>query len=328
MDLRSEELLSETGFADLLLDNKQNAIRIEGDLCDVPESIQHLMPKLYESCKAEYAKCGTPDFRLSTDGGAGFRVVAINSSTGDLLFVLRKLSEYIYSWRELRFSEKILQNILNPERQTARQGHLSQKKDNNEVARGGVILIAGETDSGKSTTANAIIHEIATRKPWFVMCFEDPIETFFTKKYTTNARIVQVETPSHDTGKGLKNALRANVDVIRVGEIRDEETAELVASAAISGHTVIATIHASSQSNAVARYCSLLGQNPQLVANSLRCCIHQALSKGSSFQTRNPTMSYLGNNNPRTKAFLVDMKISQLNQEAINQTQNIMNGVT
>jgi len=325
MDLLLEGLLSETGFADLLLDNKNNAIRIEGSLCDVPEAIRHLMPELYELCRAEYVNSGTPDFRVSMEG-VSFRVVAINSSGNALLFVLRKLSEHIHSWHELRFSGKILKSILNPQKEIVGQRKSAPKTENDDVVRGGVILIAGETDSGKSTTANAIIHEIATRKPWLVMCFEDPIETFFTQKYKTNARIVQIETPSHDTVKGLKNALRANVDVIRVGEIRDEETAELVASAAISGHTVITTIHASSISNTLLRYCALLGNKPQLVADSLRCCIHQTLSKGSSFQTRNPTMTYLGNDNPRTKTFLLDMKIAQLNQEALNQTQTIING--
>jgi len=326
MDALSEGLLSETGFADLLLDNKNNSIRIEGNLCDVPKSIRGLMAQLYDLCKAEYAKSGAQDFRVSMDG-VGFRVVAINSTGNELLFVLRKLSEEIYSWQDLRFSTKILNAILNPIKDTGGQRGKDHKPQKNDVTAGGVILISGETDSGKSTTANSIVHEIAQRKPWFVMCFEDPIETFFTLKYETNARIVQIETPSHDTIKGLKNALRANVDVIRVGEIRDEETAELVASAAISGHTVIATIHASNISNTLARYCSLLGNKPQLVADSLRCCIHQTLSKGDSFQTRNPTMTYLGNNNPRARNLLIDMKLIQLNQEAASQTTNIINGV-
>ena len=107
------------------------------------------------------------------------------------------------------------------------------------VARGeGVILAAGPTGSGKSTTLFAALSEV-DRDTLNVVTLEDPVEYNLPR-----ANQIQVDRRA---GLGFADALRAilrqDPDVIMVGEIRDRETAEIAMAAAVTGHLVLSTIH-------------------------------------------------------------------------------------
>lgn len=108
--------------------------------------------------------------------------------------------------------------------------------------RHGLIVIAGPTGTGKSTTLASILHEINLALPLHIMTLEDPVEFRY---HDNRARFTQIEVgrevPSFESG--LSNLLRQDPDIIVIGEIRDAAVAMLALSAAKTGHLVLATLH-------------------------------------------------------------------------------------
>jgi twitching motility protein PilT len=120
----------------------------------------------------------------------------------------------------------------------------------------GLIIVAGPTGSGKTTTQAAMINYINTTQTRHILSFEDPIEYFHT---SIKSKVTQREL-GDDTfsfAEGLKHALRHDPDVIVVGEVRDSETAAAMISMAETGHLVIATSHAPYAAQAVERIIDL-----------------------------------------------------------------------
>jgi len=111
----------------------------------------------------------------------------------------------------------------------------------------GLFLIVGATGSGKSTTIVTALDYIMKNNPIKVISLEAPIEFYFDDSKYENSIILQREI-GKDTDsfyQGLVDAMRQNPDVIFVGEIRDKRTAEAALNAALTGHMVVATLHAS-----------------------------------------------------------------------------------
>ena len=135
----------------------------------------------------------------------------------------------------------------------------------------GVILAAGPTGSGKSTTLFAALSEV-DRDTRNVVTLEDPVEYRLT-----GASQIQVDRRA---GLGFAEALRAvlrqDPDVVMVGEIRDRETAEIAMTAAVTGHLVLSTIHTTDAPGAVTRLLNM-GVPPFLVAGGLSGVVAQRL---------------------------------------------------
>ena len=118
----------------------------------------------------------------------------------------------------------------------------------------GLVLITGPTGSGKSTTLYANLVQIVGADPWrSVQTLEDPVEI--------DIRGIEQTQINEDAGIGFQDGLRAlmrsDVDVILVGEIRDQETARLAVRASLTGHLVFATVHARDGLSAVERMLDL-----------------------------------------------------------------------
>lgn len=114
----------------------------------------------------------------------------------------------------------------------------------------GLILIAGATGSGKSTSMAAMADVINETRSAHIVTIEDPIEYMFErKKAIFSQREVGVDVGSFF--EGVRDAMRQRPDVIVIGEIRDKDTAETALLAAESGHLVIGTIHANTAPGAV-----------------------------------------------------------------------------
>lgn len=108
--------------------------------------------------------------------------------------------------------------------------------------RTGLILVTGPTGSGKTTTLASIIDHFNQSRTYHVITIEDPIEYMHNHAQSLiSQRELNRDTPSF--AKGLKDALRESPDVILVGELRDNETAEVALRAAETGHLVITTLH-------------------------------------------------------------------------------------
>ena len=135
----------------------------------------------------------------------------------------------------------------------------------------GMVLICGPTGSGKTTTMYAMLNQI-DRFTHNVITVEDPIEAFLPQ-----ASQIEINPKADITfAKALRSILRQDPDVICVGEIRDEETAEIALRAAQTGHLVLATIHCDSNATALVRLLDL-GVSPLLLSSGLNLLMSQRL---------------------------------------------------
>jgi twitching motility protein PilT len=148
----------------------------------------------------------------------------------------------------------------------------------------GMVIVAGVTGSGKSTTLAAMLDYINEREQVHVLTIEDPIEYLFTgKKAVINQREVGIDVADWDIA--LKHAVRQDPDVILVGEMRDRATFEAGINAAETGHLVFCTIHASSAASTIGRILDLFpaDMHPamrQSLAFNLKAIICQKLLPG------------------------------------------------
>jgi len=120
----------------------------------------------------------------------------------------------------------------------------------------GLVLVAGATGSGKSTTLAAMIDYRNSTKPGHILTIEDPIEYLFEHKQSIiNQREIGVDTT--DYANALQNALREAPDLIMVGEVRDKETMQSALLHTLTGHLCLTTIHANNSYHALSRIINL-----------------------------------------------------------------------
>ncbi len=133
----------------------------------------------------------------------------------------------------------------------------------------GMILLAGVTGSGKSTTIASMLDYINHRERVHILTLEDPIEFIFTEdKALINQREVGFDVK--DFKIGMKHAVREDPDIMLVGEMRDEETFMTAIHAAETGHLVFGTIHASSAPSTIGRILDLF---PEAMHKAIRSAI-------------------------------------------------------
>ncbi len=164
----------------------------------------------------------------------------------------------------------------------------------------GLILMVGATGSGKSTTLAAMLERRNRTLPGHILTIEEPIEFLFqSKKCVVNQREVGRDTESLQIA--LKNALRQSPDCILIGEIRDRETMSAALSYALSGHLVLATLHANNSHHALGRILSFYTPEARPVllgdmAAGLRAIVSQRLLR-SNGGSRVPAVEVLLNYN-------------------------------
>jgi twitching motility protein PilU len=162
----------------------------------------------------------------------------------------------------------------------------------------GLILMVGATGTGKSTTLASMLEHRNQTLTGHILTIEDPIEFLFTnKKSVVNQREVGRDTNSLQIA--LKNALRQAPDCILIGEIRDRETMTSAISYSLSGHLVLATMHANNSYHALGRILSFYTPEarPALLsdlASGLRSIVCQRLVRASA-GGRRPTAEVLMN---------------------------------
>ncbi len=135
----------------------------------------------------------------------------------------------------------------------------------------GLVLITGPTGSGKTTTIFAAL-KILNKSEVNIATLEDPIEYFLAG---VNQSQVKPQI-GYTFATGLRSIVRQDPDIIMVGEIRDQETAELATHAALTGHVVLSTLHTNDAFGAVPRLIDM-GIEPFLIASSLNLIIAQRL---------------------------------------------------
>lgn len=126
----------------------------------------------------------------------------------------------------------------------------------------GIVLVTGETGSGKSTTLAALLDKINHNYTSHIVTLEDPIEYIYNPdKCTINQREIGTDTVSYESG--LRAILREDPDVILIGEMRDLNTIETALTAAETGHLVFATLHTNSAAEAIDRMVDVFPEGRQ-----------------------------------------------------------------
>ncbi|MCX5827824.1 MAG: GspE/PulE family protein [Deltaproteobacteria bacterium] len=167
-------------------------------------------------------------------------------------------------------------------------GDLQMEPDTRERFEGlmkkpyGLILLVGPTGSGKTTTAHAVLH-VLNRPGVKIWTVEDPVE--ITQK---GIRQVQVHHKiGLDFGNAMRAFLRADPDIIMVGEMRDYETAKMGVDASTTGHLVLTTLHTNNAPETIIRLLDM-GIDPFAFADSLLCVMAQRLVRRLCLHCREP----------------------------------------
>jgi len=176
-----------------------------------------------------------------------------------------------------QFGEKIVIRLLSPEREMSTLDQLGFSGENLQLMQGflaqpqGMILVTGPTGSGKTSTLYTALHAIKSPSN-NIVTLEDPIEL-----QVPGVNQMQINVRAGVTfASGLRSILRQDPNVILVGEIRDQETADIALQAAQTGHLLLSTLHTNDAPSTITRLIDL-GVQPFLVASSLAGIIAQRL---------------------------------------------------
>ncbi len=194
-------------------------------------------PKLLEQLEREKEL----DFSHGFSGLGRFRfnVYFQRGTTG---VTMRRIQTSIPSFEELMLPQKTLAKIC--------------------AIESGLVLVAGATSSGKSTTIASMVDYINQHQQFHIMCIEDPVEYLFKdKKSIVNQREVGFDTLSFHNA--LKYVMREDPDIIVIGEMRDPDTFEAALSASETGHLVFSTVHAMDTISIVTRIIDFFPPNLQ-----------------------------------------------------------------
>jgi len=146
----------------------------------------------------------------------------------------------------------------------------------------GIILVTGPTGSGKTTTLYSILNHI-NHDGVNVMTLEDPVEYPMTLIRQTSVN----EAAKLDFANGIRSLMRQDPDVILVGEIRDEDTAQMALRAAMTGHQVYSTLHSNNALGAVPRLVDI-GIAPEIMAGNIIGIVAQRLVRRLCKHCRQP----------------------------------------
>jgi twitching motility protein PilT len=243
---------------------------------DVQSIVNQLMTK---EQSAAFEKDMELDLAYSLQGVARFRV-NVYRQKGSIGLTLRVVPVKLRTFEELNLPGEPLQKLSLESR--------------------GLILFAGITGAGKTTTLNSFLHHINVNHQYRIITIEDPIEFFHTDQKST---IVQREVglDTHSFASALKHILRQDPDVVVIGEMRDLETMQAAISAAETGHLVLSTIHTLDATQTVDRIVDVhpahqAGQVRQQLANCLKGVIGQRLVLSADGKSRYPATEVMVGN--------------------------------
>ena len=201
----------------------------------------------------------TVDFAYALDGGARFRC-SVFRQKGVIGLVARLIPSKILTLDEIGLPANV-RSLLDLPR--------------------GLVLVAGPTGSGKTTTLASMLDVINRTKACHIVTVEDPIEYYHShQRAIVNQREIGVDVPNF--AEALRRALRQDPDVILVGEMRDLETIEAAITAAETGHLVFSTVHTTGSARTVDRLIDAFPPEQQeqirvQLSSNLRAVISQLL---------------------------------------------------
>jgi len=261
---------------------KQPTLRLHGrlrpldtkvlDSDDTMALMKAITPQRYQQ---EVEEEGSADFGFSFGDKGRFRV-AIFKQRGNVSITLRLIPTKLMTFEELGLPP-VVKTLLNRPR--------------------GIFLVTGPTGSGKTTTLATMINYINETLERHIVTVEDPIEYYHPhKRSMVNQREVGGDVPSFS--EALRRVLRADPDVIMVGELRDLETMAAAIRAAETGHLVFGTLHTTSALGTINRLVDSFPTDQQemirvQLASSLLAVLSQQLCPRSDMPGRTAAFEFL-----------------------------------
>ena len=237
-----------SGSSDLhLCVGRKPTLRLHGGLRNIdtkvlePDDCVALMKSITpERAQQELQEEGSCDFGFAYGTEARFRV-AVYRQRGNISLSLRLIPNKLLTFEQIGLPSIVKELIRRPR---------------------GLFIVTGPTGSGKTTTLATMVDFINDNLERHIITCEDPIEYYhYHKKSIINQREVGVDVPSF--AEALRRALRADPDVILVGEMRDLETIEAAIRAAETGHLVFATLHTTGAAGTITRVIDAFPTNQQ-----------------------------------------------------------------
>lgn len=263
------ELAKERNASDLhIATNRPVSLRVLGELGPIEpgakpisaaEAEALLGPLLSAEQQAQLAQQGYVDLALEAPGGGRLRT-NISRFQGGLKGTFRIARGAPSTLAELNLPPDLVKHV-----------HHHQ----------GLVVVAGPSGHGKTTTLAALVETINASRPFHIITVEDPIEIVYPRK---SAVVSQREVGPHTRSfaAALKGSLREDPDVIVIGELRDRETVEIALTAAETGHLVIATMSTPNAAKTIDRLVDMFPPEDQSqvrasIAGALRAIIAQRL---------------------------------------------------
>jgi twitching motility protein PilT len=227
-----------------------------------PESATRMLHKMASDAHlATFDEVQDCDFSYHVPGLGRFRVNA-HSQRSTVGIAMRAIKEKVPPFESLNLPEVVERLTYLPR---------------------GLILVTGDTGSGKSTTLASMINAMNRRYEKHIITLEDPVEYALTsEKCVIEQRELGEDVPSF--ASGLRHVLRQDPDIILVGEMRDLETTAAAITAAETGHFVLSTLHTVNASQTVERIIDMYPADQQnqirsMLANTLQAVVSQTLFK-------------------------------------------------
>lgn len=213
---------------------KNDLIPVGKGIIDAAELDEMLMSSMAEENQREFRSRHETDYGLRIPGIGKFRVNAF-TALGSPASTMRIIRDGVRNVSQLKLPAQL--------------NNLASLND-------GLVLIAGATGSGKSTSLAAMIDYVNQNESKRIITIENPVEII----HTNNKSVISQREVGEDTdtfADALRSMLRQNPDIILIGEIRDKETADAALQAAQTGHLVFSTIHAGTAEETINRFANL-----------------------------------------------------------------------
>jgi type IV pilus assembly protein PilB len=266
------------------VDGFQVRFRIDGVMIDAAQVPKRMVSSVISRIKI-LANLDIAERRLPQDGRIG---LTIDSRQIDLRVVVLPLVD----------AESVVLRILDSGSAPLSLEDLGMQEHDRVRFRSalqrsyGGVLACGPTGAGKSSTLYAALLSIASREKT-IITIEDPVEY-----RVEGIRQVQVNEKTGMTfATGLRSMMRADPDIVMVGEIRDAESAHIAVEAALTGHLVLSTLHTNDAPSAVSRLTDM-GIEPFLVASAIDCVVAQRLARKLCEHCKQPSVETAGTFEP------------------------------